>query len=316
MVHDHPCLDQPILGCDVSAQSLHFFSEQTGEPVIIPNHPKAIRPFLASLNKHCLGVEATGGYEAALMKEAIAQGIRIYRVRGDRVAAHISATGQRAKTDALDAQAITDFVRTYHKRLSPFVPFKKSQTALAKQVARREELVAMRAAEKNRLKAPDYDLCREDIAAHIAFLTQRIEALEDIIQRLINADEELKAKAEILTGIKGIGRTTAATLVATLPELGHLSGKSIASLAGLAPFVRQSGQRSGHRKTGRGRTAVRRILHMATLTAIRWNTTIKTFHDRLIQKGKKHMVAMVACARKLIVIANAKVRDGLKIKQS
>ncbi len=261
-------------------------------------------------------MEATGGHEAALIAQAANRGMLLYRLRGDRVSAHATASGRRAKTDRLDAQAIADFVRVHHAKLKPFVPLGKTQTELAKHVARRDELVAMRAAEKNRLKAPDYDLCKADIEAHIAFLTRQIDTLEAAVSALIDADADLKNKAKVLTAIKGVGEITANALLAAMPELGLLTGKQIASLAGLAPYVRQSGARTGYRKTGRGRSSVRKALFMAALTAKRWNPKIAAFYDRLIENGKKPMVAIIACARKLLVIANAKIRDSIAVQQS
>jgi transposase len=164
-------------------------------------------------------------------------------------------------------------------------------------------------AEKNRLSsAPDCVL--EDVQEHIDFLVSKIDALEANIQTLIDQQPGLQKKTEIIDSIPGIGPVTASTLVADLPEIGEINRQKIAALAGLAPFNKDSGAKKGKRKIFGGRADIRAPLYMAALSAAKHNPVIRAFYQSLIKRGKLEKVALTACMRKLLVIANALVRKG------
>lgn len=176
-------------------------------------------------------------------------------------------------------------------------------------VRRRQQLVQMQVAEKNRLTRASLAV-QNDIKAHIEEMQKRIEALNEQIQSLAQQQRDWQRKDKILQSVKGIGKVTAALCLAELPELGTLSEKQIARLVGVAPINHDSGKHKGKRMIAGGRTSVRCGLYMATLVAIRHNPVIHDFYHRLLFKGKLKKVALVACMRKLLVILNAMIRDN------
>ena len=184
----------------------------------------------------------------------------------------------------------------------------QDQVELKQWVTRRRQVVEMRVAEKNRLDTAPEGI-RADIKRHIEWMTTEIEALETLINQAIIDNPVWREIARRLNTAPGMGPITASTLVAELPELGHLNRQKIAALVGLAPFNRDSGKWRGKRHIFGGRSAVRSVLFMATLSAITHNPVIKTFYQRLLAKGKLKKVALTACMRKLLVILNAMVKS-------
>jgi transposase len=186
------------------------------------------------------------------------------------------------------------------------------QVELTELVRRRRQVVEMLAGEKQRLEEPEAELVQASVKAHVAFLAGQVRQLDATIATAIAADAELACRAELLLTIPGIGKTTAAVLIAELPELGQIDKKQIAALAGVAPFVRESGQFRGHAHIGGGRLSVRCALYMATISAIRANPPIKGFYKHLRQAGKPAKLAIVAAMRKLLITANAITASGNK----
>jgi transposase len=216
------------------------------------------------------------------------------------------ATGLLAKTDALDARVL----RVFAERIRPVVLPHKSEEEreLAAVVARRRELVQMLAAEKNRLKIAIARV-HKDITAHIRFLEKRIDDTDTELKRQIREHESFRLTDELLQSVPSIGNVSSSTLIALLPELGSLSHRKIAALVGLAPFNDDSGSRTGRRRIWGGRTEVRNVLYMATVSALRFNPPIRATYLRLVAAGKPKKVALTACMRKLLTILNAIVRD-------
>jgi transposase len=252
-------------------------------------------------------VEASGGYEAALVSELVGRGQAVALVNPTRVRAFARAEGVVAKTDKIDARVIARF----GAMMKPQARARRAQVQveLDELVTRRRQLVLMLTAEKNRLQTASPTM-RAHIASHIAWLQTEIEALEQQISQAIKANPEWAETAKRVERVPGIGFITAATLVADLPELGHLNRQKIAALVGVAPFNHDRGQHRGKRRIFGGRTSVRSVLYMATLSAIRHNPVIKTFYQRLVTKGKLKKVALTACMRKLLVILNTMVKTG------
>jgi transposase len=212
------------------------------------------------------------------------------------------ATGQLAKTDALDARAVAHFAEAV--RPTPR-PLPDAQTAeLRALLARRRQLIAMRTAEQNRLENTSARL-RADIVAHIAWLDQRVATLDDDLDTTLRASPVWRERETLYRSVPGIGPVCARTLVLDLPELGTLSRQRIAALVGVAPFNRDSGTLRGTRTTWGGRAHVRATLYMSTLVAVRYNPVLKTFYQRLCHAGKAKKVALTACMRKLLTILNA-----------
>jgi transposase len=257
-------------------------------------------------------MEATGGYEAALLAWLLQKSIRVHRADPRAASYFIRSLGKRAKTDRLDALALARYGQERHADLPLARLQPASQAALESLLARRADLVEMRVAERNRLKHPRYgaDLALSgSVKAVLKVLEAQIEAVHQAIEQLICQSPRLEAMLELMTSIPGIGRQTAYTLLAHMPELGALTRRQAASLAGCAPHPRDSGKTTGYRATAGGRATVKRALFMAALAARNFHPELKPFYNRLIQNGKKPMVALTAIMRKLIVILNAKLRD-------
>jgi transposase len=303
-----------FVGCDVGKATITVFDSATGAVVDISNTPKALSAFAATLDPGCLVIcEATGGYEAVLLDAVIRTGHAIHRADARKVKAFIRSFGTLAKTDAIDARALARYGQERHDRLIRWQPHDKHRETLHTLVSTRNDLVQARVACSNRLSAP----CAAPVADELRILLeshkQAIVSIEAKIDAIIRSSNSLAIAARTLQTIQGFGATSAAALIAFMPELGTLDRKQTASLAGLAPHPKQSGSFDGYRRTKGGRPEVKRILFMATLSAIRHNPTLKAFYERLKSNGKKPIVALVATMRKLIIIANAKLRDQLAI---
>ena len=252
--------------------------------------------------------EATGRYGRLLAREMGAAGIAISVVNPRQVRDFARATGQLAKTDALDANIILRFACTM--KPAPTPPTPANQARLAEQVRRRRQLVDMLAVEKQRLSGLDDADTLASIREPLVFLKCQISQCDARIKAEIDVDEKLARKALLLESIPGIGAVTAAILIAELPELGIADKKQIAALAGVAPMNRDSGQWRGQAHITGGRLSVRCSLYMATLPAIRFNPAIKDFYQRLRAEGKAPKVAITAAMRKLLIIANAIVQQN------
>jgi len=252
-------------------------------------------------------VEASGGYEAALVSELVDRNQAVALVNPSRVRAFARAEGILAKTDKIDARVIARFGAIMKPQAR--VRRDEAQVALNEQVTRRRQLVLMLTAEKNRRDTASPAM-RAHIASHMAWLQAEIEALEEQISQAIKSNPAWAETAKQVESVPGVGFITAATLVADLPELGQLNRQKIAALVGVAPFNRDSGKHRGKRRIFGGRTSVRSVLFMATLSAIRHNPVIKEFYQRLLAKGKLKKVALTACMRKLLVILNTMVKNG------
>jgi transposase len=247
-------------------------------------------------------IEATGGLERPLAAALMDAGHHVAIVNPRQVRDFAKALGRRAKTDRIDAEVLALF----GEKLSPRPSARTSdqQAELEALVLRRRQLVELRAGETTRKKQTQSALAGKSIDKLLTVLSKQIDQLEAAIARLIQSDDDWKHKADLVDSAPGVGPTTAATLVAELPELGQLNREQISSLVGVAPHADDSGQRSGKRTIAGGRASVRSTLYMATLAALRCNPTIKRFYQRLRAHGKPFKVAIVAAMRKLLTILN------------
>jgi len=254
-------------------------------------------------------VEATGGYERALVEALCAAGLPIAVVNPKRVRACAKALGIRAKTDRLDARVIARYGLMVRPR--PSETRDRDRLELAELLAYRDQLtgeIVARTQQKRLYSSPAL-LSRAETA--LASLRREQRELEREIARMLTERETLEGTAALVLSVFGVGTVAAASLLAFLPELGQLDEKEIASLAGLAPMAHDSGQQRGRRHIAEGRSKVRRVLYMAVVAGLRRNAGLRTVYDRLTKAGKPGKVAMVACMRKLLVWLNAMVRDGL-----
>ena len=277
------------------------------------NNLSGINSFIKD-NKSLLGsslcvLETTGGYETRLLLSLCDKGFAVHRANTRKVKDFIRSFGNRAKTDALDALALALYGYERGNRLEKFVPSSKKASNLYELAQRRQDLKQMLVAEKNRLQAPRAELIKGSCAAMIKIITEQIVSIDTEIDALIEEDAILKAKKKTLMTIPGIGNIISNELLILMPELGKMNRRQVASLAGLAPKANESGKFVGYRRVGSGRNIVKPILYMAAMAARNSNSQLATFYSNLVARGKKKMVALVALMRKIIVIANAKLKD-------
>lgn len=300
-----------FIGCDVGKTEIVVFDSRTERITRVRNDAPALTDFALALDPDALVIcEVTGGYEAPLLDALIRAGRAAHRADARKVKAFIRSFGTLGKTDAIDAKALAHYGRERHDRLSRWLPREHQRDRLTRLVSLRHDLVAQRVARRNRLQAPGTGEVADRLHRILAVLDAEIAGIEADMQALVAACEPLRKTVEVLGAITGIGAITAIRLAALMPELGTLGRRQAAALAGLAPHPKQSGARDAYRATRGGRPGVKHTLFMAALTAARRNDHLAAFYRRLIANGKKPIVALVAVMRKLIVIANAKLRDA------
>lgn len=299
-----------FVGCDVGKTEIVVYSSRDQTITTLANDPISLTRFADSLDPDCLVVcEATGGYEVALLDALVAADRPAHRADARKVKAFIRSLGTLAKTDAIDARALARYGQERHDRLQSWVPGDTEQLRLHALVMTRRDIVADKTAWNNRQKAPGAKPAYALIAPILKALDDQLAAINIAIASLVQSGH-LATRARVLQAIPGIGAVTAHSIVALMPELGTLDRKQAASLAGLAPHAKQSGQTNAYRRVRGGRSILRQALFMAAMSATRHNTALKTFYQRLIANGKKPIVALTAAMRKLITIANAKIRDA------
>ncbi|NEJ74221.1 IS110 family transposase, partial [Rhizobium phaseoli] len=255
-----------------------------------------------------VGLEAPGGYEMLAVGSLSAAGFAVVVVNPAQVRAFANALGRRAKTDPIDAAVIAAFLVAMKPAIRPLRDA-ETQT-LSELIARRRQIVQMTVAEENRLRMALAKQAQKSIKRLLTALRRELENLDADLDSHIRKSPVWQVRQTLLTSVPGVGPTTARTLLAELPELGSLDRRQIASLAGLAPWTRQSGKWKGKSFIGGGRGKVRAVLFMAALVASRYNPDLKAFRDRLVAAGKPKIVATVATMRKLLTILNAIIRDG------
>ena len=252
-------------------------------------------------------VEATGGFEVAVVSALAVVGLPVVVVNPKQVRDFAKAMGHFAKTDKLDAKVLALF----GQRMTP--PLRTlpdaAQRALADVLNRRLQLVTMRAQEKGRLASVPA-VAKKDVEQHIAWLDKRIARLEIDLGKRLKSSELWCHKATLLDSVPGVGQVTTFSLLADLPELGTLNRQKISALVGLAPFPDDSGKRQGKRYIRGGRAEVRCVLYMATVSAIMHNPPIKAMYERLKTAGKPSKLAITACMRKLLTILNAMLKNN------
>lgn len=304
-----------FVGIDVSKRHLDIFDGDRCQRV--PNSAESVAGLVDRWRGRFVLFEATGRYDRHLREVLQAEGIAFARVNPARARDFARATGRLAKTDAIDARMLAAMAQSLGVESLGVARERASdleREALARAHKRRDQLVHMRQQERTRLTECDKAELRTDIEAHLQWLDARIDHWDAEITRLLAQSSALRQKARRLRSITGVGPIAATTLLALVPELGSLSPKKIAALAGLAPFNADSGQFRGLRKIKGGRKRVRDALYMAAVSAARHNPHLKLTYKRLRSAGKPAKVALIAIARKLLVIANALLRDQTEFK--
>ena len=300
---------QIFVGIDVATAQRDVALRPTGERWTVPNEDASIATLVAQLQAVAptlIVLEATASYHRAVVAALAAAGLPVVVANPRQTRDCAKATGQLAKTDALDARALAHFAEAV--RPSPR-PLPAAQTEELRAVlTRRRPLIAMRTAEFNRLGSAPPSV-QADLQAHITWLDQRLAALDDTLDTTRRATPVWRERDTLYRSVPGIGAVCARTLVLDLPELGTLNRQRIAALAGVAPFNRESGTLRGHRTIWGGRASLRATLSMSTLVAVRHNPVLKAFSERLVAVGKAKKVALTACMRTLLTILNAMVKQ-------
>jgi len=299
------------IGIDISKKKLDisFSDDKTAS---YDNHLSGFKQLLKQISnkdKTRVVMEATGGYERPLVQFLQDKEIAVSVVNAKRVRDYAKALGKLAKTDKIDSHVI----RLFATAIDPSVTeqLSESQQSLDSLTLRRNQLVKQRTMEKQHRETVINKETKNSIDRTIKFLDKEIEIIEEKIKKLVDLDGEIKEKVSRLTTIKGVGPVAAVTMVSDIPELGVLSNKEISALVGVAPFCRDSGSMRGKRTIWGGRSQVRSVIYMATLSAVKYNPAIKVFYERLVGKGKPKKKALVACMRKLIIIANSMIRNDV-----
>lgn len=302
-------MQELFVGVDVAKAWLDIH-HPNHRPYRIANSPAAARQLARSCLREGAWVifEATGSYDRVLHDALQAAGTQFSRVNPRQARDFARAMGVIGKTDRIDARMLAELgARLRPARTEPVAPQRRALQAL---VTRRRQLVEMRKQETTRLKQTHDAMARADIRSLVAVLDRRVQKIEVQIAMLIASDTALAQIAHRLQTVPGVGLIVAATLLADLPELGHLDRRRIAALAGLAPVARDSGQLKGKRMIRGGRPAVRTMLYIAALHASRFSATFRTFRRRLTDAGKPIKVVLTATAHKLLSTLNAMVSSG------
>jgi transposase len=301
-------VSQIFVGIDVAKAQRDIALRPTGERWAVPNEDASIATLVTqfqAVHPVRIVLEATGGFQRAVVAALAAAALPVVVVNPRQARDFAKATGQLAKTDVLDARALAHFAEAIRPTPRPLPDAQIDD--LRALLARRRQLVAMRTAEINRLgSAPPR--VQVDLQAHIAWLDQRLAALDDDLDTTLRASPVWRAREPLYRSVPGIGPVCARTLMLDLPELGTLSRQRIAALVGVAPLNCDSGTLRGHRTIWGGRAHVRATLYMGTLVAVRHNPVLKAFYDRLCRAGKVKKVPLIACMRKLLTILNAMVK--------
>ncbi|MEZ2133176.1 MULTISPECIES: IS110 family transposase [unclassified Sinorhizobium] len=311
-----PAEIQSILGLDVSRDTVTLYDGRTRATSTLANTADALRTVLQPYQGIAtLAVcEATGGHEDILLGVLLELAIPAHRADPAKVRAYVKSFGKHGKNDPIDARWLWRYGGDRAATLPRWQPAEPCQQKLELLVARRLDLVAMRVQEQNRLKAPRSRLIADAIEAHLEELNRHIDTLNEQIDALIAESDDLALRAEPLRSVPGIGQVLVPLLLAVMPELGTLNRRQIASLAGVAPHPKDSGKASWHRSTTGGRRQIRPALFIAALAVCRGASPLATAYKAMLKRGKPKRLALTALMRKIITVANARVRDALRLQ--
>jgi transposase len=306
--------DACMVGIDVAQATLAVAVLPSGRTWEVAYTAEGLAALVAELQPLAparVVLEGTGGLQAPAVAALALAGLPVVVVNPRQVRDFAKAMGQLAKSDRLDALVIAQFAVAVQPPVRPLAD--DDTTRLSEFVTRRRQLVEMRRAEEQRLARLEQQgaarRVRADVAEHIAWLSRRIERLDEELQAAIEASPVWCLQNQLYQSVRGVGPVVARTLLAELPELGKVSAKVIAALVGVAPYVRESGVWRGRRHISGGRAEVRRVLYLGAMSGVRTNPVLRAYYARLVTAGKPRKVALIACAHKLLTILNAMARD-------
>lgn len=305
---------QPYLGADIAKDTITLADLLTGATVTVANRYEVLVAHLEACADRKLAVcEATGGYEDAFLRACLAVGLPVHRADGAKVE-HFARSLTRAKTDNTDALVLAIYGRDRDESLARWVAPSAHQEELSRLVSRRQQLVRIRQGERTRSVGPrgagdTGDLVDESFAVLAATLATQIEAIDARINEIVAACPELKGKLRVLRTLPGFGEVIAPAFLVQMPELGLLTRREATSLAGCAPHPKQSGKSAGRGRTSGGRRQLKALAFTAAMVAVRGKSPLADFYKRLLERGKSKRCALTAVARKLVVIANARLAE-------
>ena len=300
--------ESTFVGIDIAKAQVDVAVRPTSQRWAIPYDESGIRKLVSQLNAlepTVVLLEASGGLELPLVAALAAEALPVVVVNPRQVRDFARATGTLAKTDALDATVLAHFADA----VRPVVrPLRDAETQVLNSLTvRRHQVMTMLVSETNRLGTASSTI-RPSIEAHITWLEQELDDLDEGLRQTLRSSPVWREKDDLLRSVPGVGEQLSLTLLAHLPELGTLNRRQIAALVGVAPFNRDSGTLRGKRTVWGGRSRVRAVLYMGTLSATRCNPTIRDFYQRLLASGKPKKVALTACMRKLLIILNSMLK--------
>jgi transposase len=304
--------DNMFVGIDVSKDKLDVHLHPAGKSLSVARDEAGIEALARRLSERRIAaivIEATGGYESLAVAGLASHGLPVVIINPRQTHNYAKALGRNAKTDLSDAQVIARFAADIRPEVRPLPDAQTLE--LSEFLTRRRQIVQMITAEKQRALRHSANLAlQKSVARVIKALESELERADGGIDKLIQASPLWREREDLLTSVPGVGRVIARTLLGEMPELGKLGGKKIAALAGLAPWTRQSGLWKGQAKIGGGRAGVRQVLFLGAMAAVRFNPVLKAFWLRLLNDNKPKKAALVAVARKLLIILNAILRTG------
>lgn len=303
-------MEATFIGVDVSKDRLDVHVRPSGEVFSVPRNGDGLELLIGRIAPLCptaIAVEATGGFEVVAAAAIGAAGLPIIVVNPAQVRKFAQALGKRAKTDRIDAAVIAHFIEATRPAIHALPDEETRQ--LSALVTRRRQIVQMIGAELQRERLLLQRRLKKSIARLVSALEKELNTVDEEIDGMVRGSPVWREKEDLLQSVPGVGPVVARTLLAELPELGRLDRREIASLAGLAPFTRESGRWKGKSFIGGGRSPVKAMLFVSAMVACRCNGPLKAFHQRLVAAGKPKKVAIIAVARKLLTILNAILRD-------
>lgn len=302
---------QNFIGIDISKADFAVAQHLNKEVKVFPNTTQGFECFIENysnvLNKSLCVLETTGGYELNLLRYLRSKQIAVHRANTRKVKHFIKSFGVFGKSDAIDAKGLAKYAAERYSSLEIFE--ENPRKILQKLVERRKDITQMLVQEKNRLKAPDQEELKKSFEIIIEVLEDQKNAITQEIEAYCKLHPSLNNARRVIETVEGVGKIISFELIALLPELGQLNKKKIASLGGVAPHPYESGNKIGYRPVRGGRENVKSILFMAALTAARSTSRLGDFYRGLVNRGKKKMVALVALMRKILVVANARLKE-------
>jgi len=299
------------VGIDVAKNTLDVHVRPAGRHIHCTTSIEDVQGLirqLKDLGQPLIVLEATGGYGTSLAAELQAEGLDVALVNPRQVRNFAKALGRLAKTDRIDAEVLALFGERIQP--PPRSVGTENDRKIKALVARRRQLVSMSIAEQNRLKRAKNQTVVASIQAVLKLILRQIAGTDEQLQQAVKQSPSWMHKAMLMQSVPGVGQTTTFMLLANLPELGQLNRRQIAALVGVAPMNRDSGLMRGRRTITAGRSEVRKALYMATLVATRYNPHIRSYYCRLVEAGKKKMIALVAAMRKLLIVLNTMIKNN------